>query len=61
MAKLNSVVDGKGQQLGFREVVKGDDFDKWEMKLAENNAMFNMVSVDMGLIFEQKADIDQLK
>ena len=51
----------KGQYLGFREVVRGDDFEKYEMKLAENNMMFNMVSVDAGLIFEKKADIDQLK
>ena len=31
------------------------------MKLAGNNTMFNYVSVEMGLIFQQKADIEQLK
>ena len=55
------MVNSKGQYLGFREVVRGDDFEKYEMKLAENNMLFNMVSVDAGLIFEKKADIDQLK
>ena len=46
------MVNSKGQYLGFREVVRGDDFEKYEMKLAENNMLFNMVSVDAGLIFE---------
>jgi len=61
MAKLNSIVNEKGQYLGFKEVVTGNKFEKWEMKLAGNNTMFNYVSVEMGLIFQQKADIEQLK
>lgn len=62
MAKLNNTPNEKGTDLGFREFVKGDGENQpWKMQLHGSNAMFNMISVDFGVVFQKKADIDKLK